>query len=117
MPVSWETHTSPEQGVRAQALINSRVLKDCDLLIGVFWTRLGTPTGKAPSGTVEEIHEHIKDGKPAMIYFSSKPVPPQNLDQEQFNALQAFKSQCEKDGLIEQFKDTIEFKEKVTQQL
>jgi hypothetical protein len=31
-----------------------------DILMGVFWTRLGTPTGKAPSGTVEEI-EHFRD--------------------------------------------------------
>jgi hypothetical protein len=53
--VGWETHSSPELGARPQELINSRLLKDCDLLVGVFWTRLGTPTGKSPSGTVEEL--------------------------------------------------------------
>lgn len=40
-PIGWETHTSPELGVRPQELINQRLLVDCDLLIGVFWTRLG----------------------------------------------------------------------------
>ena len=53
MPVAWETHTSPELSARPQELINERVLKDCDLLIGLFWTRLGTPTCKAASGSVE----------------------------------------------------------------
>lgn len=117
MPAGWETHSSPELGARAQELINSRVLKDCDLLIGVFWTRLGTPTGKSESGTVEEIEEHIKAGKPAMIYFSSKPVAPQSINQEQFSALQTFKARCRKLGLVEEFDDTIEFKEKVGRQL
>ena len=76
IPAGWKTHTAPELGTRPQELINSRILRDCDLLIGVFWTRLGTPTGKSESGTVEEIEEHIKAGKPAMIYFSSKPAAP-----------------------------------------
>jgi hypothetical protein len=117
MPAGWETHSSPELGARAQELINSRVLKDCDLLIGVFWTRLGTPTGKAESGTVEEIEEHIQAGKPAMIYFSSKPVVPQSINQEQFNALQAFKSKCKELGIIDEFDDIIEFKDKVGRHL
>ncbi|MGH8427869.1 MAG: hypothetical protein ACRES7_07800 [Gammaproteobacteria bacterium] len=117
MPAGWETHSSPELGSRAQELINSRVLKDCDLLIGVFWTRLGTPTGKSESGTVEEIEEHIKVGKPAMIYFSSKPVAPQSINQEQFSSLQVFKGRCKQLGLVEEFDNTIEFKEKVGRQL
>lgn len=86
-PVGWETHSSPELGARPQELINSRLLRECDLLIGVFWTRLGTPTGKAESGTVEEIREHINAGKPAMIYFSSKPVAPQSIDVAQYSAV------------------------------
>ena len=30
---------------------------------------LGSPTGVSASGTVEEIEEHLRAGKPAMIYF------------------------------------------------
>ena len=55
LPVGWETHSSPELGDRPQAIINKQVLDDCDILIGIFWTRLGTPTDLAASGTVEEI--------------------------------------------------------------
>jgi len=115
--VGWETHSSPELGARPQELINSRILKDCDLLVGVFWTRLGTPTGKAESGTVEEIEEHIKAGKPAMIYFSSRPVAPESIDSDQYAAVQKFKERCRELGLIEQFDNYYEFRSKFSKQL
>lgn len=116
-PVGWETHSSPELGARPQELINSRLLKDCDLLIGVFWTRLGTPTGKSESGTVEEIEEHISGGKPAMIYFSSKPVAPQSIDSDQYAAVQNFKSRCRELGLVEEFDDINDFRLKLNKQI
>ena len=68
-PVMWETHASPAMGDRAQGIINHQIIKDADLLVAIFWTRIGTPTGAAASGTVEEIEEHLKASKPAMIYF------------------------------------------------
>ena len=117
IPAGWKTHTAPELGTRPQELINSRILRDCDLLIGVFWTRLGTPTGKSESGTVEEIEEHIKAGKPAMIYFSSKPAAPESIDAKQYSSLKAFKERCRELGLVEEFDNLIEFKDKVTNHL
>ena len=116
-PVGWETHSSPELGARPQELINSRILKDCDLLIGVFWTRLGTPTGKAKSGTVEEIEEHIAAGKPAMIYFSSKRAVPDSIDPQQHAEVQAFKKWCKTQGIVEEFGNAAQFKNKFTKQL
>jgi hypothetical protein len=116
-PAGWETHTSPELGARPQELINSRVLEDCDLLVGVFWTRLGTPTGEAESGTVEEIEKHLAAGKPVMIYFSSKPVAPESIDPDQYKALKNFKAKCQELGLIEHFENIIDLKDKFTRQL
>ena len=60
LPVKWETHSASDLGARAQQQINDRVLKFCDLLVGIFWTRLGTPTGESESGTAEEIKEHLR---------------------------------------------------------
>jgi hypothetical protein len=117
MPVGWESHSSPSMGDRPQAIINKQVLADCDLLIAVFWTRLGSPTGKAPSGTVEEIEEHITAGKPAMIYFSSAPVVPESVDREQYQALLDFKEEMRPKGLFETYDSISEFKEKLTRQL
>ncbi|WP_026224140.1 hypothetical protein [Marinobacter gelidimuriae] len=115
--IGWETHSSPELGTRPQELINKRVLKNCDLLIGVFWTRLGTPTGKSPSGTVEEIEEHVAAGKPAMIYFSSKPVAPESINAEQFAQVQAIKKKWQPQGLIETYENLEEFRAKLSKQL
>ena len=60
LPVGWETHATPAMGDRPQAIINKQILAGCDLLVAVFWTRLGSPTGAAASGTVEEIEEHLQ---------------------------------------------------------
>jgi len=100
-------------GDRPQAIINKQVLKDCDILIAIFWTRLGSPTGVAASGTVEEIEEHIAAGKPAMIYFSSAPVVADSIDPDQYAALKAFKAECQRRGLIEFYDSLADFREKL----
>jgi len=117
MPVGWETHTAPAMGDRPQAIINKQMLRRCDLLIGIFWTRLGTPTGQEVSGTVEEIKAHREEGKPVMLYFSSVSVPPDSLDGIEYKLLRDFKEQCKKEGLIDTYNDIAEFKEKLTRHL
>lgn len=117
LPVGWETHSSPEMGAPAQAIINQQVLDRCDLLVGVFWTRIGTPTERHLSGTVEEIEEHISAGKPAMLYFSSQPVVLETVDMDQVNRLKAFKTSCQSRGLYETYDSHGEFKDKFYRQL
>lgn len=117
LPAGWETHSVPEMGDRPQAIINKQVLKNCDLLIGVFWTRIGTPTGDYISGSVEEIEEHIKAGKPTMLYFSSAPVVPESIEPEQYAKLQEFKRSCQNRGLYESYSDLSEFRTKLYRQL
>lgn len=112
LPIGWETHSSPEMGASAQQIINRQVLNKCDLLVGVFWTRLGTPTEKHLSGTVEEIEEHIASEKPAMLYFSSQPVAMDTVDIDQIQKLTAFKKSCQSRGLYESYDSHAEFKEK-----
>jgi len=117
MPVGWETHSIPSMDGRAQEIINKEVLADCDLLVAIFWTRIGTPTGEAESGTVEEIREHIEAGKPTMIYFSSVPVVLESVDNEQYSKLIDFKEELKKQGLIESYSTLSEFREKFSRQL
>ena len=117
MPVGWESHSYPIMGDRAQEIINYQLLKDCDLLVATFWTRFGSPTGFSPSGTVEEIEKHLSLGKPAMIYFSNTPVPPDSVDDIQYKALREFKETCQKKGLIENYRSKDEFRDKFRRQL
>jgi hypothetical protein len=117
LPVGWETHSAPIMGDRPQAIINKQVLANSDFLVAIFWTRIGTPTGVAASGTVEEIQEHIRAGKPAAIYFSNTPVRLDTVDRDQYRRLTEFKELCKQQGLIETFDDTDDFRRKFTRQL
>ncbi len=112
LPIGWETHSSPEMGEKPQEIINQQVLTNCDLLVGVFWTKIGTETDKYASGSVEEIEKHIETGKPVMLYFSNKPAHPDSIDAEQYSKLKQFKTSCKDRGLYEVYDDLSSFKEK-----
>jgi hypothetical protein len=117
LPIGWETHSVPAMGDRPQALINKQILKDCDLLVGVFWTRIGTATGEYESGSVEEIEEHIKAERPVMLYFSNSPVLPDSVDADQYARLKLFKDSCKPRGLYESYSDLGEFRSKFYRQV
>ena len=104
-PVGWDTDTYSSLGETGQAQINKQIVKDADVLVAVFWTRIGTPTERADSGTVEEIEEHIGAGKPAMLYFSSFPIDPSRVDPVQFESLKELKGKYRKKGLVFDFND------------
>jgi len=112
LPIGWESHSSPEMGDTPQEIINNQVLDKCDLLVGVFWTRVGTPTNEFASGTVEEIEKHIELKKPAMLYFSSQPVALDSVDMKQVEELKRFKDSCQSRGLYESYESHANFKEK-----
>lgn len=112
LPVGWESHSSPEMGASPQEIINNQVLDKCDFLVGVFWTRIGTPTTEYASGTVEEIEKHIATGKPAMLYFSSQPVVMDTVDPNQYTELSKFKKNCQTRGLYEGYDSQSDFKDK-----
>lgn len=104
LPVRWETHGSPETSVRPQDALNRQLVDKCDALVGMFWTKLGTSTGAAISGTVEEIDRLVAAGKPAMLYFSGRPIDPNKLDLKQHKKLRMFKSTTYKNALVGSFK-------------
>lgn len=117
LPIKWESHSAPMMGDRPQSIINEQLVRGCDLLIGVFWTRLGTATGASESGTVEEVEYFIKQGKPVMLYFSSREVDPKKLDIDQYTALRHFEEKMRKIGLTGSYENLVDFKEKLFQQL
>ena len=117
MPVGWETHSAPLLGNRPQGIINEQIVNGCDMLIGVFWTRLGSPTGVSDSGTVEEIEHFIKAGKPVMLYFSGRKVDITTLDLSQLEKLRDFQKNMQKIGLIGSYVDINDFKEQLRNQI
>jgi len=117
LPIGWETHSAPQMGKRAQEVINQQVTDKGDLLIGIFWTRIGTKTGDYESGTIEEIEKHIAAEKPVMLYFSDAPVRLESVNPEQYERLQNFKRLCLLKGLVETYSSIEEFREKLSTQL
>ncbi len=117
LPVKWETHAVPTAGVRPQEAINKQLVANCDLLVGMFWTKLGTGTGVAESGTVEEIDQFVEAGKPAMLYFSSRPVDPAKIDLRQHKRLKAFKDATYKNALVGSFSRVDELRQMVLRDL
>lgn len=117
LPLRWETHGRPEYGKRPQEIINTTVVDHCDLLIGIFWTRIGTAAGGSRSGTVEEIERVAKAGKPVMLYFSKAKVEPEKLDLEQLAKLNEFKKMTLPNALVEHYGNAVEFKDKISRHL
>jgi hypothetical protein len=103
LPVRWETHATPTTGLRPQAAINKQLVADSDILLGMFWTRLGTNTGVADSGTLEEIDQFVVAGKPTMLYFSRRPIDPNRIDLRQHRKLREFKATTRTTALTGEF--------------
>lgn len=114
--LKWETHARPGFDADAQAVINSQIPDDYDVFIGILWSRLGTPTGRAASGTVEEFERAYLRLKTTgsvpeiMLYFKDAPLTPSRIDAAQFGALQTFRNSLpEKGGLYSTFEDLAGF--------
>lgn len=117
LPVGWESHSSPEMGGRPQEIINRQTLDKCDLLVGIFGTRIGTDTGEYESGTIEEIEKHVALGKPAMVYFSKQLGDSDSFDKDQYAQLEELKKDYESRGLYEIYDGDAKFREKFSRQL
>lgn len=117
LPVRWETHSAPEYGRRPQEVINRQVVDQCDFLVGIFWTRVGSPTGVADSGTLEEIERVATQGKPVMLYFSQAKQDPEKIELEQLQKLREFKKKTFPKALVESYSTQIEFRDKLAKQI
>jgi hypothetical protein len=78
--VRWETHTYPNVGsTDAQGIVDEQLGDDFDIYVGMMWSRFGTPTSRAGSGTEHELRAALAGkrarGRPAHIlfYFCDEP--------------------------------------------
>ncbi|MEJ6486337.1 hypothetical protein N0Y54_34620 [Nostoc punctiforme UO1] len=113
MSIGWETNSTPDLRDSGQEVINRQLVDKCDLLIGVFWTRLGTPTVLGGTGTEVEIARARNEGKRCIVYFSDKEVSPSKIDQEQYRQVQEYWNQLQPTGLANRYNSIDDFKERV----
>lgn len=62
-PLTWEIDVSRGEAEDAQYLIDEQILQKSDLVVGIFWKKLGRKAPDAISYTVGELKKHIKNGK------------------------------------------------------
>jgi hypothetical protein len=89
----WSTDSYPDAQETGQGAINKQLIDSTDILVAIFWSRIGTATANAESGTVEEIQRAIKRGRKVMVYFSDLEPLPAGAPTEQVNRLWAFRQQ------------------------
>lgn len=118
--LKWETHVHPSFASDPQAVINEQIAVDYDAFIGIFWSRIGTPTPRAESGSIEEFERayskwKINDKSPEiMIYFKDEAIPPSKIDSIQLAAVQSFKNTIGSiGGIYSQFEDKASFESSV----
>lgn len=103
--VRWETSTHPAVAGDSQAAINAQVADEYDVFVGILWGRIGTPTPRAASGTIEEFERAYfrwktnPSGLEIMFYFKDAPIRPSEIDGGQTEKVQAFKRSLGDEGL------------------
>lgn len=107
LPWLWERQAVPEIGGRPQALINGQAVDRADVVVAFFDSRLGSHTGVDVSGTAEEIHRAMDLGKPVHVYFSDEPIA-RDADLDQLKALQDFRADLQKVGLLGTYTDPLD---------
>ena len=112
-PIMWETGSVPELGGHPQHSLDRQLIPKSDILIAMFWSKIGTPTPTAPSGTIEEIREFIaqKGSRRVMLYFCDRPVneSPATIDTTAIALLQEFKAEMRDKGLYSTFHSSDQF--------
>lgn len=113
----WETDVYPGfHPDGAQGLIDPILrIEDCDVLIGIFWKRFGTPTMDAQSGTEHEIlraYEAWKNNRSPqiMIYFNRKSYSPNSKEElDQWGRVLEFRERFPREGLWWSYKGKSQF--------
>jgi hypothetical protein len=122
--VDWQSTVSPAMGHPQSIISKAAKFSECDLFLGMFWSRFGTPTGRInptsgvpfQSGTEEEFFEAYEawktSCKPNIIFYRCTRSLPIDVDPKQLLALNTFFAGFQADGanpgLYKSFNDTDE---------
>ncbi|MHC4042451.1 hypothetical protein [Bradyrhizobium sp. 23AC] len=104
--VGWEEYATPGIGSEVQEVVSQQILREYDILIALLATRLGTPTEKHRSGTVEEIEHAIANTSNPMglyrvqVYFRDRIESVSSISIDEFSKLTEFRKQLEPRGIL-----------------
>lgn len=108
--IHWTKDTYTGIGTDAQEVINKQI--SYDILVSIFWQKIGTPTLRGESGTAEEIDIAIDNPNVRLlVYFNIAPPEDLNsIDLEQLIKLREYKQKLSGRGLLyKEFQNIKEF--------
>lgn len=117
LPVLWETHSRADLGSHPQDLLDTQIVDSADMVIGVFWTKIGSLLPDGTAATVHELERVVDAGKPGVLCFSNQPVVPSSIDQVQYSAVQDFKSRAQTWGIYRQYSSVEQLTELIKRDL
>lgn len=121
----WETDTHPGFHPEGPQGLIDPILKitDCDLFLGIFWKRFGTPTADGKTGTEHEFSLAYvawkEKGSPQIfVYFNEKPYTPKSkAEADQWGQVIDFRDRFPKEGLWWPYKGKAQFEKLVRNHL
>jgi hypothetical protein len=121
----WETDAYPGFHPEGpQGLIDAILrIEDCDILIGIFWKRFGTPVQDANSGTAHEFRRAYDAWQRArrphiMVYFNQRAYAPRTREEtDQWGQVLDFQRNFPKEGLWWLYRGKPQFERLVRQHL
>lgn len=110
-PIGWED--IPPGFGRPQSLINPK-LDECNVLVGILGKQLGTPTGEAVSGFVEEYERmaaRAGKGEHVAIWIYTLRLAAEDLADpgDKLKAVLAFRERLYKEALVKEFRNVDDF--------
>ena len=118
-PLTWEQVVAPDRGDGGQNVIDEQIGADYDIYLGLMWSRFGTSTGNADSGTEDEFNQAIErhdQGEAVTIsfLFNGAPIPQAQLNGEQYDKIQTFKRKVGELGcLYREYSDDVSLVEAI----
>lgn len=107
--LKWDLDTYTQVGDDAQEVINKQLGNQYDILVAILWQRIGTPTKRDKSGTIEEINCAITNKKELLVYFKTTTPESLNLiDLDELAKINAFKKNISEKGVLYKEFSTIE---------
>ena len=120
----WEKDARPGLHVRgAQGLIDELMdISEADIVVAIFWTRLGTPVGDARSGTEHELKQAWaaweERGRPdVLVYFCDRAHSPTSDELEQWLQVHRLRAEIFERQLCSSYSDVTEFERLVREHL
>lgn len=123
--VRWETHTHPDLTGSPQDVVDDQIAPDYDVFLGIMWSRFGTPTSGAGSGTEHEFRAARsgweESGRPGhlLFYFCEAPIGAAVAGEmaAQLGAIHAFRTELSQLGLVGSYEDRSRFGDRVRRDL